>query len=127
MIFTPDHMEEINIMIEDPVGEDLREDLLLLHETNRINNMSIIDIPDYWVSTVLQGVLRMSRRFPYLKFGSIIRYRNRLRIYTNPISREIEKMKYDLYNEIDNLILSSIDSELEKVDDTDERWLSILR
>jgi len=84
--------------------------LVELHMEHRVNAHNNVMVPKYWCQTVLTGLTDMLDEFPNLKFGSIIEEKNRLRMYTVPTHRPVEKLKVELYNKIDDLVLNTIDS-----------------
>jgi len=109
MILDPKHLEKLEDACTDPIENVSRIDLLELYDAHRVNKFTTLNIPDYWVGTIHEGLTDILERFPNIKFGSITSEKNRLKIYTIPTSRAIEKMTNDLYGRIDALIQVAID------------------
>ena len=68
-----------------------------------------IMIPNYWATTVHNGLLDMVEEFPHMKVSYIREDKFRLKILTIPINRNLENLAIELANKVDDLILNSID------------------
>ena len=109
MIVEPYEMRMMGRELESAEFDVANTKLLDLHEKARSTDNNHVIIPKYWAPTVLGHVEHMLKEFPQLKFGSIFEHENKLKIYTIPTHRPLERLKVDLYNDIDTLVLKTID------------------
>ena len=109
MIVEPGELKVMAIELDSPVAKQQASNLVDYHIKHRINSTSMVIVPMYWAETLLVGLKKMRKEFPQLRFGSILEDKNRLRLVTVPTHRKVEDMKIGLYNEIDTLILKTID------------------
>jgi hypothetical protein len=91
----------------------LKEDLKLFYKEHCISKYSSsIELPDYWVKVMFLCLKVISEEFPNIKFGSISCKNSRCKIYTVPTTPAIERMKYELYEQIDLLIQETVNKVL---------------
>ena len=109
MIVEPGELKVMAMELDSAAIKQQASSLIDYHVKHRINDTNIVMVPMYWAETLLVGLKTMRKEFPQLRFGSIIENRNRLRIITVPTHKKVEDMKIRLYNEIDMLILKTID------------------
>ncbi len=109
MIVEPRHLEKI-ALLDTPVYEMFENRLTKLHQQYRTNANNSIFIPKYWSETVYYGVQDVISEWPGIKFGSIIEDKHKLMVYTMPTNGAIEKIKRRIYNNIDTLIVETIDN-----------------
>ena len=109
MILEPYNLDRLATKFSVPVHEVFERKLTRLHRQYRMNIHNNVFVPKYWAETVFYGVQDMIKRFPEIKFGSIIEDKHRLRLYMSHHDGEAEFVKYKLYNAIDNLIIDTID------------------
>ena len=96
---------EMNCDLFDSASAELIE----IHTNARVNTHNSVIIPKYWSVVVLGGIKHMLDEFPQLKFGSIHEDKNRLRMFTVPTHRPVERLKTRLYVELDTMILNVIE------------------
>jgi hypothetical protein len=97
---------EMSTASDDVFGKKLVE----LHKSHKLNTTSIVLIPEFWCETVLYGVQEMVKEIPSIKLGSILEFKNRLRLYTIPAYAVVEELKVKLYNKIDTLTLDAVET-----------------
>lgn len=109
MILDPTELRLLARELDTPACGLFEQKLHKLHGAHSINNNSIILIPRYWSEIVFNGLHKMLEEFPRLKFGSIFETGNKLKVYTVSTTVSLEELKFELYNNIDTLILASIE------------------
>jgi len=96
-------------------SDDLKQwasKLVDFHTKHSVSDYISIITPIYWSETILQGLIKIHEEFPQIKFSNIYEKKNKLRVVTVPTHKKVEEMKVELYNEIDTLILDTINSDL---------------
>lgn len=109
LIVEPYEMRMMGRELKSPEFDADFEALSEIHANTRAATHSEVMIPKYWAPTVLSHLKQMLSEFPNLKFGGIIEDKNRLKLYTIPTHRPVELLKVALYNDIDTLVLDTID------------------
>jgi len=109
MIVEPSELRMMARYLEGKETEQYADELTEFHSTRRISDRNVVSVPWYWAKTLLPGLKKIHEKFPQMRFGSVLEEKNRLKIYTIPTHLQVEKMKIALYNEIDKLILDTVD------------------
>ncbi len=103
---------ELLLMAREAKSQDMERheaELVAFHSAHKVNDHNAVVVPMYWAETLLLGLKKMREEFPRMRFGSVIEEKNKLRMTTVPAHLQVVKMKIALYNEIDKLILNTID------------------
>lgn len=108
MILEPHHLWRLTREMDVPATEMFEQKLTDLHNKHVLGNTGKILIPRYWAETVYYGLKKMIDEFPQIRFGSIYADSNTLKIYTVPSHGPVEAMKFEIYNQIDALIIETI-------------------
>ncbi len=109
MILDPYELRKLAYEMQTPANEVFEQKLLELHNKHLTNNHHVVLIPQFWSETVFYGLQKMIEQAPQITFGSILDVESKLRVFTTPSLVLIEGMKLKLYNEIDTLILETIE------------------
>jgi hypothetical protein len=109
MIITPIQLMQMARQLTNKSNEAAAVELTEFHKKHSNVTYSSIDIPSYWAPMVLSNMKTMVWKFPRTKFGSILEDKGALRLYTIPTHKQLEDMKFSLCNDIDELILDSLD------------------
>lgn len=109
MILDPHELRKLAYEMRTPANEVFEHKLEELHNGHLVNNHHVILIPQFWCETVFYGLQKILEEFPQMTFGSILDVKSKLRVYTIPSLVRIEEIKIELYNEIDTLILDTIE------------------
>jgi hypothetical protein len=115
MILDPTELRLLARELDTPACKIFEQRLHKIHAAHSMNSNSIILIPRYWSEIVFNGVHKILKEFPRLKFGSIFETGNKLRVYTVSSTISLEELKFELYNNIDTLILASIEQLINSV------------
>jgi len=110
MIIDPHELRLLGRQVGTPSDDVFEKKLVELHVSVRLNTTSLVMIPEFWCETVFYGVQEMIKEVSNIKFGSIIEYKNRLRLYTIPAAAVVEELKLTLYNKIDTLTLDAVET-----------------
>jgi len=109
MILDPNELRKLAYETRTPAAEVFEHKLEELHNLHIVNNHHLIVIPQFWCETVFYGLQKILEEFPQMTFGSILDVKSKLRVYTIPSLVVVEEMKIKLYNEIDTLILDTVE------------------
>jgi hypothetical protein len=109
MIITPIQLMQMTRQLNSKSNEAAAVELAEFHKKHSNVTYSNLNIPNYWAPMVLSNVETMVWKFPQVKFGSILEDKGALRLYITPTHKRLEDMKFSLYNDIDELILDSLD------------------
>ncbi len=110
MIMDPRELRMLGHKMNSQAGAAFEQKLIKLHAAHLMNSSSLVIIPQFWCETIFYSIEEMLEEFPQLKLGSILEVKNKLRLYTIPSATILEKMKVELYNKIDTLILDTVGS-----------------
>jgi len=114
MVLDPKVLWSVTREMDDDKAVLAAAELTRFYNLHKLGVHSIVMIPSYWASIVLEGLTEMVEKFPQLKLGSILESKHRLVIHTVPTHRLVENLKYILYNKIDILIMKTIDDLLSR-------------
>ena len=109
MILEPHHLWRLTREMDVPAAEMFEQKLMGFHGKHVLGSASTVLIPRYWAETVYYGLKKMVDEWPQIRFGSVYAESNTLKIYTVPSHRPVEVMKFEIYNQIDDLIIEAID------------------
>jgi hypothetical protein len=110
MIIDPHEIRLLSQEIGTPSDDVFEKKLVGLHSSRRLNSSNLVIIPSFWCETVFYGIQEMIKEVPNAKFGSILEFKNRLRLYTIPAAAVVEELKVKLYNKIDTLTLEAVEN-----------------
>jgi len=109
MILEPHHMWRLAREMNVPAAEMFEQKLIDLHKKHSLSTSDRVIIPNYWAETVYYGIVKLIDKFPEIKFGGIYDDKNKLRIYTIPSHTPIVAIKWNIYNDVDKLIIATVD------------------